>query len=340
MKHVLVTGASGHLGFTLTQHLINHGYTVRAGVRGAGDAEKVRYLVALGAEVVETDLERPATLRAAAAGVDGVFHVAAVFRRWAPDPQNDIVKPTVRGALDMMRAAHDAGVKKVVYTSSSVAVGEEAPSGNVLTEADWNGATSSPYPQAKVLAEREVWAYAKQHGLNVVSINPVAILGPNFRRYTPTTRVVGDMVDGSLPVIPDMSLVLVDVRDVAEAHRLAYENDKAEGRYLVGHDGYTHFRDLAELVKRADPSAKAPSRSLPKQVEGFAFSALAFGDWLSYRLRGTPRHITEDARAMLGNHYRVSSAKAERDLGWKARPLEETVRDTVAWIRTQRPASE
>lgn len=335
MKKVLVTGANGHLGYTLCKQLLAKGYEVYAGVRDSTNEDKILNLRAISiTNFVEFNLTDNATIQKAVKGMDGVFHVAAVFLRWAKNPQKEIIEPTINGALNVVKAAHEAGIKKVIYTSSSVAVGEKNIGRN-YSETDWNTATSSPYPIAKTKAEQAVWKFAEDNALNLIAINPSAIWGPNFFKATPSARVAVDLQQGNIPVIPDMSFGLVDVRDVAEAHILAYESETAHGRYILSQEGYTHFAEIGKIISETLPESKVPARRLPSWLEPVIFQLLVTGDWLNYKLRGTPRQITNDAKATIGNHYAMDTSKARTELGWTSRPVKETVQDTVHWIKEQ-----
>lgn len=335
MKIVLVTGANGHLGYTLCKQLIEEGYDVHAGVRDCKNEAKIAQLRDIGVgKFVEFNLSDKITIQNAVVGMDGVFHVAAVFLRWAKNPQEEIIAPTIDGATHVVKAAHQAGVQKVIYTSSTVAVGEN-DIGRNYTEDDWNTETESAYPLAKTKAEQAVWKFVEESGLNLVAINPSAIWGPNFFKATPSARVAVDFLEGNLPVIPNMSFGLVDVRDVARAHILAYESMTSKGRYIVAQEGFTHFEEIAKHISEAMPESKVPTRKLVGWLEPIIFQLLVAGDWLSYKLRGTPRQITNDAKAMIGNHYTMDTSKARNELGWTSRPVKETIQDTVHWIKEQ-----
>ena len=220
MKHVLVTGANGHVGGALVHLLAEQGYRVRASVRNPGAEEKTRNLRDWGAEVVEADLMRPETLTRALQGMDGLFQVAAVYATVARDPQREIIDPSIIGGLNVLRAAHGAGVKKVVFTSSVAAVGSHAPPEQPLTEADWNDRAVAPYFIAKTRAERSAWEFAQTQGLKLVVINPCAVIGPGFYRHTPSTQYLEELLRGRLPMVLPLGFSFVDVRDVARV-RLA-----------------------------------------------------------------------------------------------------------------------
>jgi dihydroflavonol-4-reductase len=136
VKRVVVTGANGHVGYSVTKLLVARGYDVRATVRDASDPAKTAHLQALGVEIAQADLMRPETLAPVMEGRDGLFQVAAVYRSWARDPQREIIEPSITGGINALRAAHTAGVGRVVFTSSTAAVGRAGPDGAPLSEVD------------------------------------------------------------------------------------------------------------------------------------------------------------------------------------------------------------
>ena len=212
MKRVLVTGANGHVGNNLVRLLVEKGYTVRASVRNAKDPEKTKHLEPLGVEIVEADLMKPETLEAAVEGMDGVFQVAAAYVTWSRDPQRDIIDPSVIGGINVLRAAKEAGVKKVVFTSSAAAIGTDASREKPLTEEDWNEDALSPYMIAKTRAEKKAWEFVKDADMKLVTICPTGIIGPGFYRHTPTTQPFELALRGKVPVALPFGFSFVDVR--------------------------------------------------------------------------------------------------------------------------------
>ena len=158
-ENVLVTGANGHIGFALSKALVERGYNVRASVRDKTDPNLVSHLSSLDVEIVELDLMQPETIEAAMNGIKGLFQVAAVYKSWARDPEEEIINPSIIGGINALKAARNANVKKVIFTSSTAAVGRSGPGGRALTEADWNSASKHPYSYAKTEAERRAWDY-------------------------------------------------------------------------------------------------------------------------------------------------------------------------------------
>jgi len=329
MKNVLVTGANGHVGNSLVRLLIENGYTVRASVRNADDPEKTRPLTDLGVEIVEADIMKPETLNKAVDDLDGVFQVAAVYTVWSEDPQRDIIDPSVIGGINVLQAANDAGIKKVVFTSSAAAIGTDATEDNPLTEDDWNRETLSPYMIAKTEAEKKAWEFVEGKDMTLVTINPTGIIGPGFYRHTPTTEPFEMAIKNKIPFALPFGFSYVDVRDVAKAHMLAYENENASGRYIASTTFYT-MKDLLNMVHDIDDSIKAPSFVFP--VKGL--NILCGLDWIANKTLGQPRQITRELVEEFGGKYqRVSNKKIRSELGWAPMDFTQTLKDTISWIK-------
>lgn len=330
---VLVTGANGHVGFTLASLLVERGHQVRASMRNAADPEKSAPLRKLGVEVVEADILDPAAMERAAAGVEGLFHVAAVFQMVVTDPQNTLIRPAVEGVENALRAAKRAGLRRVVLTSSTVAVGTRRPADRPIDERDWNDGAHAPYAVAKVRAERRAVELAKELDVDLVAVNPTAILGPGFHRHTPSTAPIRAMLEGDMPVAPPVRAGYVDVRDVALGHLQAMENERASGRYILNARALTML-ELAGLVGQVEPGAKVPRRMLPP----WAVPMIVFFDWIMAAARGTPRLASNTLLEENGDlTLEFDSSRAQRELGWKPRPVEESVADTVRWIQEHNP---
>jgi dihydroflavonol-4-reductase len=330
----LVTGANGHVGLALCELLLQRGHDVRGSMRGAADAEKSDPLRKLGVEPVEADVLDGPALEKAATGMDGMFHVAAVYKLVAKDPEREILAPAIQGAENALRAAKKAGMKRVVLTSSTVVVGTRRTSPErPLDERDWNDHAVGPYPRAKTRAERRAVELAQELGLELVAVNPSGVLGPGFHRHTPSTSPVRACLLGELPFAPPFRGGYVDVRDVAMGHALAMANPSATGRYVLN----TRCLDIIELcrlVKEQDAKARVPMGVLPKWMLPMARGF----DALMASTKGAPRQLSAEMTEEFSDRtVEFSANRAQSELGWKPRPIEETLGDTIRWIHQRRP---
>lgn len=335
---VLVTGSNGHLGFALVQALVNDGREVRAGVRVL-DGVHTERLAALGddVEIVAADLGAPDQLEAALDGVHTLFHTAAVYDLTSRKRRREMLDASVRGIEATFRAAAEAGVSRVVLTSSTVTLPQVPPGSPPVTEQDWRTDLRVPYLQAKTEGERLAWSLAGQLELDLVTVLPSALIGPGFRRNTPTVDVIEAAVAGGLRMgAPRGNLAFVDVRDAAQAHVLAAWAD-VNGRFIVS-DAELSFRELAETLRTVDPAIKVPARELPAA----AWPVLPLVDRLNSMVLRTPRTVTRQGAASMvsGKLWHVSSDRARDELGWVPQySVEESLRDTVATLRANREGS-
>ena len=328
---VLVTGANGHLGYNVVRDLVEHGYAVRAGVRDVSDTRKCKPLVELGVETVRAELEDQDSLDRATEGVEGVFHVAGVVKMWAEDAERDIVRPNVDGTLNVLRAVRRNGVRRTVLTSSMTAMGVVASADAPLDESCWNDEAETPYTRAKTEAEKLAWRFAESEGLDLVVINPATIIGPGFHRHTSVTWILELILRGWVIATAPLDTSYVDARDVARAERLAFESESASGRYLVSGE-QLRMSELMEKAAKVESSVRVPRFSVPRSV----LPAVVWADAAAHVLFGFERRVTKatlDEFVGAGSH--CSTTKAERELAWSARPTEETLVDTFAWIRDQ-----
>jgi dihydroflavonol-4-reductase len=320
---VLVTGAAGFVGSAVARAALAQGYVVRVLVR-AGSPR--RNLAGLDAELVEGDMRDPAAIGRALDGARFLLHVAADYRLWAPDP-GEILRNNLAGTQAVMRAALAAGVERIVVTSSvatlrvgpaTVAAAEDVP----LAEGDAIGA----YKRSKVAAERLVERMVAQDGLPAVIVNPSTPVGARDVRPTPTGRIIVEAARGRMPAFVETGLNVVDVEDVARGHVLALAHGRVGERYILGGQNVM-LRDLlgaiAQLAGRAPPRLRLPAGPLVPLAH--AAEALA-------RLRGREPFLTVDGLKMARNRMFFSSAKAERELGYRPGPYVAGVRAAVAWF--------
>ena len=327
-KNVLVTGANGHVGFVLTKSLIERGYHVRASVRDKNNRELTTHLEKLNAEIVELDIMKPETIEPAMKGMEGVFQVAAVYKSWAKDPEKEIINPSIIGGINVLKTANDANVKKVIFTSSTAAVGRSGPGGRALTEKDWNYASKHPYSYAKTEAEKRAWEYAKSVDLNLVVVNPTAVIGPYFHRHTPSTFLFEKILKGELKQLPPQTFGYVDVRDVALGHILAYENDNAEGRHILCTQCVDGF-ELMDMIEEVDPEIKVPRKIAAMWKVKLYAQFQAMKAMFGY----TPQISPQTVREYMGKVTNYDASKAKGVMGWNPMDLKDSIRDTISWIK-------
>ena len=327
-KNVLVTGANGHVGYTLTKLLVERGYNVRASVRDKENKELTKNLNEFDVEIVSLDLMKPETIEPAMENIDGVFQVAAVYKSWARNPEDEIINPSIIGGINVLESAHNAGVKKIIFTSSTAAIGRSGPNGRALTEKDWNSESKHPYSYAKTEAEKRAWDFSREMDLDMVVMNPTAVIGPYFHRHTPSTFLFDKILKDELPRLPPQTFGYVDVRDVALAHIFAYENKNAEGRHILCTTCLDGF-ELMDIIKNVDPEIKVPTKIAPMwQIRLYArFETTK--SWFGY----TPALSSETVKEYMGKITNYDSNKAKGVLGWNPMDIEDSVRDTLNWIK-------
>lgn len=337
-KKVLVTGANGHLGNNLVKALVERGYQVRASVRDSGDSRKTAHLPA-GIELVSLDVRDGKRFEEAAQGIDMLFHVAATYKNYTSTEAeaNEMVRDSIEGVQSALLAAAKTGVRRVVLTSSAVTVPMMEPGGRRTTEADWRTDFASPYHRAKTLAEKAAWQFAKEHGLDLVTLLPGGIIGPGFTRGTPSTDLIESIMLGGLKMgAPDTNFPAVDIRDVVSGHILAAESG-ATGRFLLCNDVLPSLFELARIMHAIDPMVPAAPRVLPQ----FTTTLGPLFDWLNHKTLGAPRTVgREFIAAIKGKVWTMSNERAKKELGWRQQiPLEQSLSDTMATLRGLRMGS-
>lgn len=323
---VLVTGGSGFLGAHCILALLNAGYRVRTTVRSLERAPEVHAMLARGGvdaaadegvEFAVADLTHDAGWAAAATGCAYVLHTASPFPGRDPRDESELIRPAVDGTLRVLTAARDAGVARVVLTSSFAAVGYGTEKiDRPYTEEDWTNpeADVSAYVKSKTLAERAAWDFLGREGggLQLAVVNPVGILGPVLGPDLSTSiELVRRLLSGGVPGLPNVSFGMVDVRDVAELHVRAMTSPAANGeRFLATADGILTIPGVARLLRdRLGPVAhKVPTRVLP--------------DWM-VRVAAVVDPTLKEVTRRLGNHREVSNAKARELLAWRPRSNDE-----------------
>jgi dihydroflavonol-4-reductase len=318
----LVTGATGFVGSAVARALLARGHPVRVLARPNSDR---RNLAGLAVEIAEGAMEDPRSLARAVAGCRYVYHVAADYRIWVPDPA-PMFRANVDGTRDLLTAALEAGAERVVYTSSVATLGlvaggsadEETPS----RLDDMIG----PYKRSKFAAEEVARGLARERGLPVVIVNPSTPVGPGDIKPTPTGRLIVEAARGQMPAFVDTGLNIVHVDDVAEGHLAAAEKGRIGERYILGGENLA----LAEILAGV---AQAVGRRPPwLRVPHSVLFPVAIGAELAARVTGRDPFVTLDGVRMSRKKMYFSSEKASRELGYAPRPAREAIADAVSWF--------
>jgi nucleoside-diphosphate-sugar epimerase len=324
---VLVTGGSGFIGSHCILQLLDAGHQVRTTIRNLKREGDVRAMLKVGGaepgdrlSFFAADLENDAGWREAVTGCDYVLHVASPLPPSLPKHEDELIIPAREGTLRVLRASRNAGVKRVVLTSSFAAIGygqkvRETP----FNETDWTdpaGDDVAPYTKSKTLAERAAWDFLAREGgsLELSAVNPVAVFGPVLGPdYSASILLVQKMMDGAMPGTPQLYFGAVDVRDVADLHIRAMTHPAAKDeRFLAVAGDFLTMLDIAKILKaRLGESAKrVPSRQLPNWVVRLA----------SLRDPAIKLILPE-----LGKRKNATNEKASRLLGWAPRSNEESI---------------
>lgn len=323
---MLVTGGSGFVGGALLRALAGRGLQLRALARASSARTN---FAGLDGEIVEGNITDPAAMARAVEGARFLFHVAADYRLWARRPK-EIYRANVEGTRIVMRAALAAGVERIVHTSSvatlaapltPISVDETA----ALAQTDAIGA----YKRSKVAAERLVEWMVAEEGLPAVIVNPSTPIGPGDVRPTPTGRIIVEAAMGRIPAFVDTGLNLAHVDDVADGHILALEKGRLGERYILGGQNVSLralLSGVADLTGRKRPTIRLPRAPLMP----LAWAAETWG-----AVSGREPFVTRDALKMAAHFMFFSSAKAEREFDYHARPYRKGLAEALAWFRAQ-----
>lgn len=327
MSTVLVTGGSGFIGSRCILQLLAAGYDVHTTVRDLKREAGVRSLLKQGGtepgdrlSFFAANLQSDAGWPDAVSGCDYVLHIASPFPAEVPRHEDELIVPARDGALRVLRAARDAGVKRVVMTSSFAAVGYgHPPQSQPFNESDWTNLDApdlTAYVKSKTIAERAAWDFIAKEGgsLELSVVNPVAVFGPVLSRdYATSILIAQMMMDGAMPATPRIELGAVDVRDVADLHLRAMTHPAAAGeRFLAVAGDFLPLIEIARILKSrlGDSAKKVPTRQLP--------------DWI-LRLVAPFQPSVRQILPELGKTKNATSEKAKRMLGWSPRSNEECI---------------
>jgi len=319
----LVTGATGFIGANLVRQLLEQRYQVKALVRKESNRQNIE---GLDIDVVIGDLRDRDSLEKALEGCEVLFHVAATYTFWSPDPQA-IYETNVKGTENILVAAQKMGTKKVIYTSTESTIG--IADGQLGTEEMETSLDLLPghYKKSKYLAEKFALKMC-QEGLPLVIVNPTMPVGPWDIKPTPTGQVIVDFLNGRMPACVNTGLNVVDVEDVARGHILALEKGRLGQRYILGHKNLT-LREIFTILERIT-GIKAPRFNIPIWL---ALGAAHMDEFISSRVfRQRPRIPVEAVRAASKFRY-FDCSKAVSELGLPQTPVEEAFDKAVKWFR-------
>ncbi|WP_263357751.1 hopanoid-associated sugar epimerase [Acidicapsa ligni] len=321
---VFLTGATGFVGHHVARELAAQGATLRLLVRKSSNLANLEGIIG---ETYTGDLSDPESIKPALADCDAVMHVAADYRLWIPDPKS-MYRANVDGTRELLRLAREAGVRRVVYTSSVATMGFRAD-GLIINE-DTPVSLSSMvghYKRSKFLAEQEAIAAARA-GQQVMILNPTTPVGSNDSKPTPTGRIFVDFLNHKFPAYVDTGLNLVDVSEVAKTHVAALEVGRPGERYILGGENLT----LKQILDKMSAITGIPSPTV--QIPFAVAAAYAFFEEnITGRiLRKEPRATLEEVRMGRKKMF-ASSAKAQQELGFRVAPVYPAMRTAIEWFR-------
>ena len=321
---ILVTGATGFVGAAVARNLAEKGAKLRLLVRPGSNRRNLR---GLEAELVEGDLDAPDSLVPAVSGCRYLFHVAADYRLWVTDP-DAMYAANVQGTRELLRLARECGVPRVVVTSSVATMGFDA-AGTIVDEGTPVSLEQmiGHYKRSKFLGEQEAIAAARA-GQHVMILNPTTPIGTDDAKPTPTGRIIVDFLNKKFPAYVDTGLNLVDVGEVARMHVVALERGTPGERYILGGENLTLKQILDKMA--AISGLPSPEMKVPHAV-AMAFAFL--DETVTGRLRGKEPRATVEAVRMGKKKMFASSAKAERDLGFRIVPVYAALRSAIDWFR-------
>ena len=331
-RTILVTGATGYIAKHIVRRLLDQGHNVIGSARSTDRDAEMRAalkpaLSDRGAldryRTVALDLSRDDGWDTAIEGVDVLMHTASPFPLSAPKNPDDVIRPAVDGALRALRAARDAGVSNVVFTSSSVAVADAVREKELYDEADWTDPEKpglAPYARSKTLAEQAAWNFAQNDapGMRLAVINPTFVQGaPLDENFGTSIRVIERLMAGKDPMLPRLGFACCDVGDVAEAHIRAMDTPGAAGRRHIVYDRFMWFKDMADTIRDAVPQAKPARRVAPDVM---------------IRLLGLFDPAIRGIVPQLGKVTRMDNSRMRDVLGIEPRDTRDSIAETARWL--------
>jgi len=323
-EKILVTGASGFIGTHCIIDLLNHGYNVKGTVR---DMNRVDQLIKIlgknseytdNIEFVEAELTAPQSWEKAMQGCDGVFHLASPVPVIQPKDPDEVIRPAREGTINVLTAAKKMDIKRVVQTSSVSAVwGKPGGGSRIYSESDWtdtNDPKQSPYNLSKTFAEQAAWSLVKEKGgPELVVINPSIVLGPALERdYGSSLELIYKILKGQFPLVPKLGFEVVDVRDVAVLHRLAFESSESSGKRFLCSSGFRWVKEMAIYLRENFPDYR--KKISVADMPNFLLKIFSFFD-------GSVTQFLPDIELK----KEMDTSLARDLLGWKPRSPEDAI---------------
>lgn len=319
---ILVTGANGHLGANTVRALLKKNYNVNAFVRNNADLSG---LTGLPVTYCFGDIRDREALIKAATGCEGIIHHAAVYKVWAKTA-GEVMEPAIEGTRNVFHAAATAGIKKIVYTSSTYAIGTTKDPKQLLTEKDWSDQDYVPYGIAKTKSEQIAWELSEKNNVPMISLCPAAIYGRYDYKITPSNRLPVDIFKGMGMTVKGV-LSVVDARDAGELHTLALTRGRVGERYIVSGGGY-ELREIGRLAGKLSGKRVlyVPfGRTVNIATAGLMEMIAKLTGW-------TPPFTTGLAKEYSHRYARFDNSKVIKDFNYTFYSLEDTLRDTLKWF--------
>ncbi|OYT16084.1 MAG: hypothetical protein B7C24_09670 [Bacteroidetes bacterium 4572_77] len=319
----LVTGANGHLGNNIVRELLKNGEKVRASVRNINNKKPFE---GLNIDLVYADLLDKDSLRKVMKNVDTLYQVAAVFKHWSKNPEKEIIQANLDITRNILEVAAEFKVRKIVYISSFAAISHHNPP---INESTWNTDFSNDYYKSKVVSEKLAWELAKKHGLDLVSVLPSAIIGPNnFDHLTTTMEFYHKVLNNNIPIDPNFSFNVVDVRDVAKGAILASEKGVSGERYVLATPPTISTSKMFEIAKQVKPRVEI-KKPIPKRLMLLMASTAEMISKLSGK---EPLMMKNQVRLYYKADLRVDISKAQKELGYDPRNPEQAIKETFEYL--------
>ena len=319
----LVTGANGHLGNNIVRELLKNGETVRASVRNVKNKKPFE---GLDIDLVYADLLDKETLRKIMKNVDTLYQVAAVFKHWSKNPEKEIIQSNLDITRNILDVANEFKVRKIVYVSSFATISHENPP---MNESTWNDDFSNDYYKSKVVSEKLAWELAEKLNLNLVTVLPSAIVGPNnFDHLTTTMEFYHKMLNNNVPIDPNFSFNVVDVRDVAKGAILASEKGVSGERYVLATPPTISTSKMFEIAKQVKPSVKI-KKTIPKWIMLLMASVT---EMVSKITGKEPLMMKNQVELYYEADLRVDISKAQKELGYNPRNPEQAIKETFEYL--------